>query len=62
VNPNTKLLIFHLLGTIISLVLMVCGYLPIRIEFPVVAVILLGTEVNISDAILLVSYGICQFI
>jgi len=55
VNPNTELSTLPLLGTIISHGFMVCGYLPIRIAFPVVAAILLGPEVKISDAILLES-------
>ena len=56
VNPNTELSTLPLLGTIISHGFMVCGYLPIRIAFPVLATILLGPEVKISDAILFESF------
>ena len=53
VNPNTELSTLTLLGSVLSHGHMVCGYLPIRIAFPVIAAILLGPETNISDTILL---------
>ena len=53
VNPNTELSTLTLLGSVLSHGYMVCGYLPIRIAFPVIAAILLGPETKINDTILL---------
>ena len=53
VNPNTELSNLTLLGTVLSHGYMVCGYLPIRIAFPVIAAILLGPEAKINCTILL---------
>ena len=53
VNPNTDLSTLTLLGSVLSHGYMVCGYLPIRIAFPIIAAILLGPETNINNTILL---------
>ena len=53
VNANTELSTLTLLGSVLSHGYMVCGYLPIRIAFPIIAAILLGPETKISDTILL---------
>lgn len=53
VNPNTELTTLTLIGSVLSHGYMVCGYLPIRIAFPILAAILLGPEININDTILL---------
>ena len=45
--------IFKILGTILSHGFMVCGFLPVRVAFPVVAAVLLGTDIVIPDNILI---------
>ena len=51
VHPNSDVSTFPVLGTIIAHGFMVC---PIRIAFPVLAMILCGTDVVVPDNILLV--------
>ena len=53
IDPNTDVAIFLILGTILSHGFMVCGYLPVRIAFPVLAATLCGPSVKTPDAILL---------
>lgn len=55
-HPNTEITIFPTLGTILSHGFLVSGFLPVRIAFPVLAGVLLGLDVTISDAILLESF------
>ena len=52
VNLNTELTTLTLLGSILSHGYMVCGYLPIRIAFPVIAAILLGPELRLMRILL----------
>lgn len=48
---------YKLLGTILAHGFMVCGFLPVKIAFPVIAAVLLGPEnLNVSDTILLESF------
>ena len=56
IHPNTNIAIFPTLGTILSRGFMVCGYLPVRIAFPVLAAAICGPGVQSSDAILLESF------
>ena len=56
IHPNTDMAIFPILGTILSHGFMVCGYLPVRIAFPVIAAALCGPGVKIPDEILLDSF------
>jgi len=51
VNSTTDLTILPLLGAILCHGYMVCGYLPIRIAFPVIAAVLCGPNVEITDDI-----------
>lgn len=63
VHPNTEVTTFSVLGTVLSHGFMVSGFLPIRIAFPSLAAVLLGTDVVIPDAILiesLVDYIACH--
>lgn len=55
-HPGVDMSNLHILGAIISQGFMVCGFLPIRIAFPVLAAILLGPEVNVPDCILIESF------
>lgn len=47
---------FKLLGTILAHGFMVCGFLPVRIAFPVIAAVVLGPDVKIPDTILIESF------
>ena len=51
VNPNTDLQILLLLGKILLHGFMVCGFLPVCLAFPVIAAILHGPNVVLSDDI-----------
>ena len=51
VNPNTDLQILLLLGKILVHGFMVCGFLPVCLAFPVIAAILHGPNVVLSDDI-----------
>ena len=37
IHPNTDMASFPILGTVLAHGFMVCGYLPVRIAFPVLA-------------------------
>ena len=56
VHPNTNMAVLRLLGTILSHGFMVCGFLPIRIAFPVVAALLFGPETELPDSIIVDSF------
>ncbi len=56
VRPGMDISKFKLLGTILAHGFMVSGFLPVRIAFPVLAAILLGTDVNMPDNILLETF------
>ena len=43
VHPNTELTTFPVLGTVLFHGFMVSGFLPVRIAFPVLALVLCGT-------------------
>jgi len=53
VGPGRENATLKVLGTILSHGYMVCGYLPIRVAFPVIAAALNGPDVSISDALLI---------
>ena len=55
IHPNTDMMGFSTLGTILVHGFMVCGFLPTRLSFPTIAAVLLGTEVNVTDQIFLQS-------
>ncbi|KAL5515643.1 hypothetical protein EMCRGX_G000838 [Ephydatia muelleri] len=56
VRPNPDMAVLCLHGTILSHGFMVCGFLPIRIAFPVLAAIFFGPEVEVPDSIILDSF------
>ena len=56
IHRNSELTVLLILGTIISHGFMVCGFLPIRIAFPVLAAVLCGTDVHLLDVILVESF------
>ena len=49
VRPNTDMAVLRLHGTILSHGFMVCGFLPIRIAFPVLAATFFGPEVEVPE-------------
>ena len=51
-HPSVDMSTLPLLGTILSHGFIACGFLPVYISFPVLAAILLGPSVQISDSIL----------
>ena len=55
IHPNTDMAAFTNLGTVLVHGFMVCGFVPIRLAFPIIAYVLCGTEVNISDKVMLES-------
>ena len=55
VNPNTELLILPVLGKILVHGFMVCSFLPVRLAFPVIAAILCGPNVELSNDVYLES-------
>ena len=56
VHPNTDIATFPILGTVLSHGFMACGYLPVRIAFPVIAATLCSPSVKIPDAIIFESF------
>ena len=56
VHANTNLASLPLLGTILVHGFMVCGYLPVRIAFPIIAAIVCGPNVQINEDTLLESF------
>ena len=56
VRPRVNMAKFKLLGTILVHGFMVCGFLTVRIAFPVIAAVLLGPDVIIPDNILMESF------
>ena len=55
-HPNTDMATFPILGTVPSHGFMVCGYLPVRIAFPVLAAALCGPAIYIPDMIIVESF------
>ena len=55
VNPNTELLILPVLGKILVHRFKVCGFLPVQLAFPVIAAILCGPNVELSNDVYLES-------
>ncbi len=55
-HPNTEISTFPVLGTILSHGFMVCGYLPVKIAFPIIATLFCGMDVQIPNAILVESF------
>lgn len=56
VNPNVDMSLFRLLGTVLSHGFMVCGFLPVRIAFPIIAAVLYGPEVKIPNSVIIESF------
>ena len=56
INPSISMDAFKSLGTILSHAYMSCGFMPIRIAFPVIASVLLGPDVDIPDSIVFESF------
>lgn len=56
VCPGMQISLVTTLGTILSHGYLVCGFLPIRLAFPVIASALKGPYIKISDAIMLESF------
>ena len=56
VRPGVDMAKFKILGTILAHGFMVCGFLPVRVAFPVIASVLLGTDVKIPDIVLMESF------
>ena len=56
IQPNTDIATFPSLGTVLSHVFMVCGYLPVRIAFPVLVAALCSPAVHIPDMIIIESF------
>ena len=56
VHPNSEISTFSVLGTILAHGFIVCGFLPVRIAFPVLAAIFHGPNVEVPDTILLESF------
>lgn len=56
VHPHVNLLEYRVLGTIMSHGFMMCGFLPIRVAFPVLAYSLLGCDIHIPDSIIIDSF------
>ena len=56
VHPNMDMTVLRLLGTILSHGFMVCGFLPIRLAFPIVAAALLGPETEFPDSMIIDSF------
>ena len=59
-RPDIDMTDFRILGTILSHGFMSCGFLPVRIAFPVIAAVLLGPDIQIADNILIESF--CDFL
>ena len=56
VHPHTDIPHYEVLGSILSHGFMACGFLPIRLSFPVIAHTLLGCDVAIPDSIIVESF------
>ena len=55
-HPTIDMSVFPMLGKILSHGYIACGFLPVHISFPVIAAVLLGPDVQISDTILCRSF------
>lgn len=60
VHPHVDISKFKILGTILSHGYLACGYLPVRIVFPVPAATLMGPGIHVDDSILLGSF--CEYL
>lgn len=56
IHPHIDMELFPLMGTIFSHGFISCGFMPVRLGFPTIASIVLGTSVMIPDSILLASF------
>ena len=56
VHPQVDMTKFSTLGQILSHGYLVCGFLPLRIAFPIVALTVLGPKTKISEQILIESF------
>ena len=57
VHPHVDMTIYPVLGTVLSYGFLSCGFLPIRLAFPVIAAIVHGPMVNVPDHILVKSFA-----
>ena len=55
VNANSEIANFSILGVILAHGFFACNFLPVRLAFPIIAMVLYGPNVNISENILLES-------
>ena len=58
-HPGVDMSVLPSLGTVLSHGYLVCGFIPTRIAFPVLASIFLGSEVKIPKRILIESFAEC---
>ncbi len=56
-HKKSAMSVFPTLGYVLSHGYLVCGYIPCRIAFPSLACILLGTQVEIPDALLMSAFA-----
>ena len=56
VHPGTDMAKLPALGAILSHGFLSCGFLPVRLAFPVIATVLLGPLVSLPDAIIMESF------
>ena len=56
VHPHVDMAVYPLLGTVLSHGYISCGFLPIRIAFPVIASCLKGPSIQFPDSILIQSF------
>lgn len=56
-HPHKDMSMFPRLGLIMSHGYLVCGFLPVKLAFPVIAAVLLGPTVSISSSILVRSFA-----
>ena len=56
VHPHVQVELFSHLGAIFSHGFMSCGFMPVRLGFPTVASLVLGTSVGIPELMLITSF------
>ena len=56
VHPQVDMALFPLLWAVFSHGFLSCGFMPIRLSFPTVAAVVLGTSINIPELVLTTSF------
>ena len=56
VHPHVDMDLFPVLGAIFSHGFISCGFIPVRLGFPTISAVVLGTSVTIPDSILVLSF------